>query len=105
MHTFIYHIFLLISNILVFTLHPRIHESFMFTNICITAAIGFIVTYILYNFLLFKDKDARLHQELWCGNIMDSSDAEHEREKQHNQILACRKKKSDAQGNEIFACA
>ena len=76
MHTFIYHIFSLISNILIFTLHPRRYGSFILTNICITASIGFAVTYTLYKFLVFKDKDARLHQELWCGNIMDSSDAE-----------------------------
>ena len=32
--------------------------------------------FILYKFTLFKDKDQRLHQQLWCGDVVDSSDEE-----------------------------
>ena len=76
MHTFIYHIFSLISNTLIYAVQPQVSPSQVIAIILLTAVIGVIVTYPLYQFLKFKDKDMRLHQELWCGNIMDSSDAE-----------------------------
>lgn len=114
MHTFIYHIYSLISNTLMFTLQPVVYSGYIVSNLMITALIGFMVTYTLYKFLLFKDKDMRLHQQLWCGNIMDSSDAEQEKEKQWNMNKrveckdpnkACFKKSIDPYGNEIFGCA
>jgi len=38
--------------------------------------IGGTFIFILYKFTLFKDKDQRLHQQLWCGDVVDSSDEE-----------------------------
>ena len=48
-------------------------------NLAFGGVYGLSATYLQYRFTLFKDKDMRLHQELWCGDIVDSSDEEEAR--------------------------
>ena len=50
-------------------------------NLAFSGVYGLYATYIQYRFTLFKDRDMRLHQELWCGDIVDSIDEEEARAK------------------------
>lgn len=76
MYTFVFHTFAMISNTLMFSLQSQHYGDWILPNILTTVIIGTICIYILHKFTLFKDKDQHLHQQLWCGDVVDSSDEE-----------------------------
>lgn len=74
--TFIYNIFVLLSNSLMLTMQPKLNGSFIITNLLSTLVLGTFSTLSLYKFLQFLDRDMRLHQALWCGSIMDAEQSD-----------------------------
>lgn len=76
MYTFVFHSFAMISNTLMFSLQSQYYGEWILPNIISTVLIGGACIYLLHKFTLFKDKDQHLHQQLWCGDVVDSSDEE-----------------------------
>ena len=75
-HTFVYHAYTIITNTIMFTAQRKFYGDFLIPNIIATILVGGSFTLVLWNFTLFKDRDQRIHQELWCGDVVDSSDEE-----------------------------
>ena len=73
---FVYHSYAMITNTMMFSLQSQYYGEWILPNILITVVIGGTFIYILHKFTLFKDKDQHFHQQLWCGDVVDSSDEE-----------------------------
>lgn len=103
MHTFVYHIYAIVNTFLLFAINAAgtgrpssdgnddnkpgqgLGFKLVVGNLAFSGVYGLTVTFIQYRFTLFKDKDMRLHQELWCGDIVDSSDEEEARRRDEEQ--------------------
>lgn len=74
--TFVYHAYTVITNTIMFSFQYEYYGQWLIPNIIMTVAIGGLFVMILWKFMNFKDRDATLHQQLWCGDVVDSSDEE-----------------------------
>ena len=74
--SFVYHTYEFLSNILLFGCQPSYYREWVIPNIITTGLIGGTVVYILYAFTKFHEHTQHVHQTLWCGDIVDSSDEE-----------------------------
>jgi len=74
--TFVYHSYIVIINTIMFTAQPDFYGDWVIPNIIMTVIVAIVFIKILYDFTRLKDREQHFHQQLWCGDVVDSSDEE-----------------------------
>ena len=75
-HTFVFHVYNIITNSIMFLCQSDFYGEWIIPNIILTVFIGGAFVFILYKHLKHKDREQTKHIQLWCGDIVDSSDEE-----------------------------
>ena len=84
--SFVYHLYNVIINTIMFGFQTDFYGKWTIPNIVGTLILAFACTKFLHSFLRFKDRENLLHQKLWCGDVVDSSDEEEKARAKFGQV-------------------
>ena len=75
-YTFIFYCYNTLHNTIMFIFMADYYGVYVFPIISSIVLFAAVSIYALYRFTLFKDKGFLRHEQLWCGDVVASSDEE-----------------------------